>query len=294
MINRLIAGSKRAFGWHRPGRNLVVLPDDIFLVSYPKSGNTWTRFLVANLVYPAKHPDFSNLNELIPDPEALSQRHLLSLPRPRILKSHQYFDPRYRQIIYVVRDPRDVVLSQYHFHRKRRLVEDNYPIGQFVTRFIAGDTSIYGSWAENVGSWLATRYGRPEFLLLRYEDMIADTPAELLKVASFLKLSTDLSRIAQSVEQSSANRMRELESKQVGQWSSTKDTRRDVPFVRSAKAGGWKSDLPTASVVEMEGAWGSLMKWLGYELASNPAEGGMSGQLQVSVLEDSLLGERIS
>src|SRR5271166_567305 len=148
MIQRLIAGSKRALGLHRPGRDLVVLPDDIFLVSYPKSVNTWTRFLVANLLYPEKHPDFSNINELIPDPEALSQRHLLSMPRPRALKSHQYFDPRYQKIVYVVRDPRDVALSQYHFHRKRRLVEDKYPVERFVTRFIAGETSIYGSWAE--------------------------------------------------------------------------------------------------------------------------------------------------
>jgi hypothetical protein len=294
MIQRLIAGSKRALGLHRPGRDLVVLLDDIFLVSYPKSGNTWTRFLIANLLFPEKHPDFSNINELIPDPEALSQRHLLRMPRPRVLKSHQYFDPRYPKIIYVVRDPRDVALSQYHFHRKRRMVEDKYPVERFVTRFIAGETSIYGSWAENVGSWLATKYGRAGFLLLRYEDMIADTAAELAKVAAFLNLPMDSSRIAHAVVQSSANKMRELESKQVGLWSSTKDTRQDVPFVRSAKAGGWKSDLPETSVNELERAWSPLMKWLGYELATVQAEDAAGAQLQASFLGDSLLGERIS
>src|SRR6266853_5982843 len=233
MIRGLIAGTKRAFGLHRPGRNLAVFPDDTFLVSYPKSGNTWTRFLIAHLVYPEKHPDFSNINELIPDPEALSKRHLAGMPRPRVLKSHQYFDPRYPRIIYVVRDPRDVALSQYHFHRKRRLIEDTYPIGRFVTRFVAGETSEYGSWAENVSGWLATRYGRPGFLLLRYEDMIADTSVELAKVAAFLNIVADSSRITHAVEQSSANKMRELESAQTGLWSATKDTRADVPFVRS-------------------------------------------------------------
>jgi hypothetical protein len=293
MIQRLIAGSKRALGWHRPGRDLTVLPDDIFLVSYPKSGNTWTRFLVANLLYPEKHPDFSNINELIPDPEALSQRHLLSLPRPRVLKIHQYFDPRYPKIIYVVRDPRDVALSQYHFHRKRRLVDDQYPVERFVARFTAGETSIYGSWGENVGSWLATRHGRPEFLLLRYEDMIADTAAELIKVAAFLNLPIDSWRIAHAVEQSSASKMRELESKQVGLWSSTKDTRQDLPFVRSAKAGGWKSDLPDASVNELERAWGPLMKWLGYEPVTIAADDATSAHVQVSFLGESLLRERI-
>jgi hypothetical protein len=289
MIRRLIAGTKLAFGLHRPGRNLLVFPDDTFLVSYPKSGNTWTRFLIANLVYPEKHPDFSNINELIPDPEALSKRHLSSVPRPRVLKSHQYFDPRYPRIIYVVRDPRDVALSQYHFHRKRRLIDDTYPLERFVTRFVAGETSEYGSWAENVSGWLATRYGRPGFLLLRYEDMIADAPAELAKVAAFLNIVADSPRIAHAVEQSSANKMRELESAQTGLWSSTKDTRSDVPFVRSAKAGGWKSGLPESSVIELERAWSPLMKWLGYELASGALEDAMSAHLH-----ESLLGERIS
>jgi len=288
MIRRLIAGTKRAFGLQRPGRNLVVFPDDIFLVSYPKSGNTWTRFLVANLAYPEKHPDFSNINELIPDPEALSKRHLAQMPRPRILKSHQYFDPRYRQIIYIVRDPRDVALSQYHFHRKRRLINDNYPIERFVTRFVAGETSEYGSWAENVASWLATRYGREGFLLLRYEAMVADTHAELAKIATFLNIPADSARIAHAVEQSSAGKMRELESAQTGLWSSTKDTRRDVPFVRSAKPGGWRASLPDASVKELEQAWHPLMKWLGYEPASGPQE-----EISLGQLHESLLGERI-
>ena len=85
MIKRLIAGGKYFFGLHSPGRNVRVFPDDIFLVSYPKSGNTWTRFLIANLVYPEKNPDFSNINQLLPDPEAMSKRALERARRPRIL-----------------------------------------------------------------------------------------------------------------------------------------------------------------------------------------------------------------
>lgn len=115
VIRFLVAGVKQAFGLHHPGRNLTVYPDDVFIVSYPKSGNTWTRFLIANLVYPEKNPDFSNINDLLPDPEAVTKRDLERAARPRFLKSHQYFDPRFQKVIYIVRDPRDVVLSEYHF-----------------------------------------------------------------------------------------------------------------------------------------------------------------------------------
>ena len=268
MMQRLIREMQRALGLRHPGRNLEVWPDDVFIVSFPKSGNTWTRFLIANLVYPETPADFSNINRLTPDPEALSKREMTRMPRPRIIKSHQYFDPRYKRVIYVVRDPRDVALSQFHFHRKRSLIEDGYPPEKFVARFVAGETCPYGSWGENVASWLATRQSRPGFLLLRYEDMLEDVARELKKVASFLEIPPDAERIANVVRRSSADEMRKLEKSQAHLWSSTKSTRQDVPFVRSAQAGGWRTGLPEGAVAQMETAWGNLMTHLGYELLS--------------------------
>lgn len=269
MFEKLRLGFQMALGLHHPARNLAVLSDDVFILSYPKSGNTWTRFLIANLAYPEKNPDFSNINLLVPDPEAYSKRALAKLPRPRILKSHQYFDPRYRRIIYIVRDPRDVVLSQYHFQIKRKVIDESYPIEQFVQRFVSGETSVYASWGENVAGWVATRYNTPDFLLLRYEDMISDTRQELTKVADFLGIDADIDRLSQAVERSSAERMRELEKKQSREWTTTKNTRTDIPFVRTAKSGNWKTSLPESAQEIIEGAWGPLMRWLKYETTTN-------------------------
>ena len=266
MMEKLIRVVRRGLNLHHPGRNLEVFPDDVFILSFPKSGNTWTRFLIANLVYPETPADFSNINRLTPDPEALSKRELARMPRPRIIKSHQYFDPRYKRVIYVVRDPRDVALSQFHFHRKRGLIEDGYPPEKFVARFVKGETSPYGSWGENVAGWLATRQNRPGFLLLRYEDMLADAARELNKVAVFLEIPVDGERISNAVQRSSADEMRKLEKSQGHLWSSTQSTRQDVPFVRAAKAGGWRTGLPEAAVAQLEAAWGPLMTYLGYEL----------------------------
>ena len=61
---------------------------------YPKSGNTWTRFLIANLLHPSEPATFTNIDRLIPQSEELSKRELDRVPRPRIMKSHQYYRPQ--------------------------------------------------------------------------------------------------------------------------------------------------------------------------------------------------------
>jgi hypothetical protein len=155
-------------------------------------------------------------------------------------------------------------------NRKRDVIGDDYPIEKFVPRFLEGQTSVYpGSWREHVGSWLSALQGRPNFLLLRYEDMVSDAGRELARIASFLKISPRPEEIAQAVSRSSADQMRQLEKTTGHLWSTTKHTRRDIPFVRSAKAGDWRFNLPPISIAEIETAWGPLMRWLGYELLSN-------------------------
>ncbi|PYX29907.1 MAG: sulfotransferase [Acidobacteria bacterium] len=290
MLRRAIVEAKRMFGLHSPGRNLAVFPDDTFLVSFPKSGNTWARFLIANLVRPNETIDFSNVNSVIPGPEVTRNRDLMRIPRPRIIKSHQYFDPRYKQVIYIVRDPRDVVVSQYHFQRKRKIVADGFPLSDFVSKFLAGETCFYGSWGEHVGSWLATRRGQPGFLLLRYEDMVSDSARELARVASFLGRACTNEEIDQAVQRSSADTMRQLEKSQSQLFTSTKDTRKDIPFVRAAKAGGWRTALSEESAARIEEAWGHLISWLGYEALNGGMQAGNSSERNQQA--DFLVGPR--
>ena len=117
------------------------------------------RFLVANLMHPEPPVTFANLETIIPDASALSSRQFKRVPRPRLIKTHEYFEPRYRNVIYLVRDPRDVVVSLYNFRRKYRAVDDSYPIERYVAeRYLTGDLDV--PWGEHVGSWLGTRMNR--------------------------------------------------------------------------------------------------------------------------------------
>jgi hypothetical protein len=274
MIGELKYVVKHVLGKDRAGRDFAVFPDDTFIVSFPRSGNTWTRFLIGNLVQPSDPITFLNVERVIPDTSSLlSKSYLKSIPRPRILKSHQHFDPRYKKVIYIVRDPRDVALSHYNWQRKRREIDDQYPLERYISRFIAGDLAGWGSWGEHALSWLAPRYNSPDFLLLRYEAMLADPLHELGKVAPFLGIAATPETLATAVERSSADNMRKMEKTQGDDWVSTKGRRKDIPFVGKAKQGGWQSQLPESSVEEMESAWGPLMRTFGYELTrrSSPA-----------------------
>jgi hypothetical protein len=95
------------------------------------------------------------------------------------------------------------------------------------------------------------------------------------RIAQFLDLQASPARIAKAVELSSAENMRKLEQEQSNEWVTTKDSRKDIPFVRSAKSGQWTEGLPSASVEEIEAAWGPVMKLLGYPLSREMKESGV-------------------
>jgi hypothetical protein len=253
-------------------RDITIFPDDVFLTSYPRSGNTWTRFLVGNLVHQDEAITFLNVERLVPDMYKHSDRTLRNLSRPRILKSHESFDPRYKRVIYVVRDPRDVALSNYHWEMKQRSMGDNYPIEEFVPRWMEPlFWARLGNWGEHVTCWLSTRQGKEGFLLLRYEDLLVNPQKEMAKVARLLGIDPMPQRLARAVELSSADRMRRLEKDQGDKWVQTKYTRQDKQFVRKAGSGGWQEILPAQSVEVIESAWGDIMKTLGYRLSTESA-----------------------
>jgi len=260
-----------ALGRRPAGRGLTVFPGDTFVVSYFRSGSTWSRFLLGNFIHQDEPVTFANVGRLVPEIYGFPDRVLRTLPR--VMKSHECFDPRYPRVIYIVRDPRDVAVSFYYYNLKVRVIPDGYAIEEFVDRFIAAKVVGYadrvGCWEDHVLSWLRLRQGKAGFRLIRYEDLLANPSKELRQLAPLLGIDPNPERIDRAVQLSSAANMRSLEQKQSKEWVTTKDTRKDIPFVRDAKAGGWRSKLPPTCVNRIEQAWGTTMEELGYELAGN-------------------------
>jgi len=101
--------------------------------------------------------------------------------------------------------------------------------------------------------------------------MIEHPSRELARIAHHFGIEITPERLSSVVEQCSVERMRELEKLEENEWVATRNHRKDIPFVRVAKSGGWRSALPAPCVSKIESAWGTLMTTLGYELVSAPA-----------------------
>ena len=264
MLRAAKRGLKGALGLRPPGRELRVFDDDALIVSYPKSGNTWVRFMVAQLLGRADSVGFANIEALVPDIYQNTGRQLLAVPRPRVLKSHEYFDRRYRRVAYLVRDPRDVLVSYFHYHVKLGRIGRDFPLEAYARQFLAGELDVFGTWREHVGSWLGARRGDPDFLLVRSEDLTADPTGELGRISGLFGLEAGAARLEAAVAGASADRMRQLERREGRQWETLRRSRGTGSFVRRAMVGGWRGELPPPLAAEVESAWGELMAELGY------------------------------
>lgn len=245
------------------GRRLDVFEDDVFLVSYPKSGNTWLRFLVANLLK-KESVTFKTIPNYIPDIYGKTNAELMSYRRPRILKSHEYYDSRYKRLILVVRDPRDVLISYYHYSKKTGRISSDCSLEEFSYDFIGGRVDPYKDWCQHFLGWHSNK--KEGILVVRYEDLLSNSIFEVKRIADFLGVSDiENDELMTVIERSSFKAMRENEKKKEGEnWSHLKGSS-SVPFVRSGVSGGWKDEGLAPDVVKrINEEWGEAMDILGY------------------------------
>ena len=245
--------------WHQYKPN----PQYYYVVSYPKSGNTWVRFLLANVLSNKDSPmTFQQLGEFIPDRHRAKDREYIgdsdsvfnSLP-VQIVKSHDLCAPGYHRVIYVVRDGRDVMTSYYYWLNARsdRSIE--------LSDIICGKVGGLGLWSDHVLSWMAGSCRNK--LLIRYEDLLNDTENELKRMLSFLHLSTTPEDIDQSAKWSSFDEVQKLE-KVHGVFDGHTEATKKVPFARKGESGDWETLFTTSNIVLFWNYHEAAMRRMGY------------------------------
>lgn len=213
--------------------------DDIYLVSYPKSGNTWLRFLLSNAIklhYQIdREVNFFTIQEIIPGAEA--SRNIKEYGPfgkydfPRILKSHNSYNPYFLRVVLLVRDPRDVIVSHYHYAISRKSISNDWDLSRFVR------DKKYGpeAWLKHTKSWYSPQTIKPaqRIVLFRYEDFLQNTIGELKRITELLGISVSQENLRKAVELSSKETMRASEKKHM---STARIANQKSSFVRKGEA----------------------------------------------------------
>lgn len=247
-----------------PGPSLGVRPEDRFLVSYPRSGNTWVRFMLTTLL--AGTPaDFQSIERHVPDIYRVGAGRLWQLSSPRFLKSHEPATRRYPVVVYLIRDPRDVALSYYHYRAREGVIEGGLtPPQSWMESFAAGTADPYfGSWSDHVEGWLDS--GHPALTVIRYEDALADPETALESISAAFGIRATREALKQAVNSSSPTRMRQLDRADVAAGRTWSRVRTGHDFVRRAASGGGKQELSQRARDHIESRWSHVMHRLGYD-----------------------------
>jgi Sulfotransferase domain len=168
-------------------RHLQYTPraDDVFIVTYPRSGTTWMQMILYQLTT-AGDVNFPHIAEHCPWFEkSVRSAHGFELrPSPRLFKSHLPF----RQIpkgagkyIYVARNGKDVAVSYHHLYRRYNGYEGTFD--EFFERFLKGKVG-FGSWFKHLKGWWEHR-NDPNVLFLTYEDLKSNFDATVQRIAGF-------------------------------------------------------------------------------------------------------------
>lgn len=149
---------------HKLGR---ILPDDIYIASYPRSGNTWTRYIIATLILGTDTtPDGDTVSRIAPD--IYRSIDLINrLDSRRIIKIHEPVLNDCPRIIYVHRDYRESLVSYWHY--RKRL--NNYP-GTFSQFIRSRMPRIHGSWKQHMQAMNRRATLDPSTIhIVRYADL---------------------------------------------------------------------------------------------------------------------------
>jgi len=232
------------------------------IASYPRSGNTWFRFLLANILT-GEASGFESINRAAP------QMGLQAIGRPllpgggRLIKTHEPWRREYGRAVYLVRDVRDVMLS--YFTRGKALgLMPGMTLDEFMPRFLAGRFSAVGSWANHVRTWLESPLAASGgVLVVRYEDMRADTRGGLEELLKFLGCAKDGFAIEKAIAANSLEQMRAEEDRSQYFPRGADGSGR---FVREGAVEGWRQKLTPAQVALVNQYAGTELARMGYSV----------------------------
>uniref|UniRef100_A0A3P8UFQ2 Sulfotransferase n=1 Tax=Cynoglossus semilaevis TaxID=244447 RepID=A0A3P8UFQ2_CYNSE len=221
--------------------DLELRPTDVFVVTYPKSGTVWMQQILVQIMdaaHPEQAEDLTNRTRVPWLEEQLIDQPFRDRPDPRIFGSHLPPDmlpcdvqKKRVKVVYVWRNPKDVLVSAYHFAQSWVLLKPPTSFEEFFQQFLDGDE--YFEAREHL-----------DIHFVQYEDMLKDLRGEVEKLCLFLGQSLTEEQMDRVVETSTFNNMK------VNPKANYKDLvekeRYSKNTMRKGVAGDWKNHFTVA------------------------------------------------
>jgi hypothetical protein len=246
-------------------RHRGLTPNDALLASYPRSGTTWLRFLLFETL--TREPSaFGRVRTAVPSLGAQRGARPVLAGGGRLVQTHEPYCDADRRVVYVVRDARSVLVSEYKWQRFAGFYAGSFE--RFFLEFLDGRTNPWGSWAGHVAYWRNSPAARNGHLqLVRYEDLRRDTHAVFSGVLDFLGVERDPDEVARAIAANSLEGMRAKEDESRRRRGSTQ--RGDMRFINTGSVKGWQDALTAEQLETLERRLGETMRSLGYDLVTS-------------------------
>ena len=256
----------------------------VWIASYPKSGNTWIRSLLSSYLYsedgvfnfnllkqikqfPSKIylkpflKDFSDIENVSNFWISAQDRINILENKITFLKTHSALctlgknsftnKKNTKAIIYVVRDPRNVITSISNHYDKTQEDSFNFMINKnkiIVDDYFGGENfgiaTVLGSWADHYKSWTNTKIA--PLLIIKYEDLLNNTLKTFEKILNFLSKFTEIelnkTKIINSVNSCDFKILADKEKKE-GFFESVSINNKKVKFFFLGKKNNWQTLL---------------------------------------------------
>jgi Spy/CpxP family protein refolding chaperone len=297
---RMVTQSEQRINAQESQSNLAPRSGIVWLASYPKSGNTWTRAFLHNLVkaisgeggtqdinalgrftaglagkelYAAVlgfEPTNEHRDQIASVRHEVQQRAADEVEGLLFLKTHQALvvDRGSTTInfavtagaIYIVRNPLDVAISYAH-HLGRSIDETIKIMGTHNAEVAVTEKQVH----EIYGTWSQhvlswTRKPHDAIYVMRYEDMLADPQETFGALGRHLLFSPTPAQLADAIQRSSFDSLKAQEEKE----GFREKSKRAERFFREGRAGQWKDVLTPQQVDQIVNNHGEQMERFGY------------------------------
>ncbi|XP_071772801.1 sulfotransferase family 1, cytosolic sulfotransferase 5 [Centroberyx gerrardi] len=230
-------------------------PEDLLIATYPKAGTTWIQEIVDLILNRGDagrarraptHVRMPFLEMTTPNPTLSGITHLEQMEPPRVIKTHlpiqlipnTFWEARCK-VIYVARNPKDNVVSYFHFDQMNLVQPEPGPWSQYLDKFMRGQLG-WGSWYDHVqGFWREKE--KKQILYLFYEDIKENPEREIHRIADFVGQQVSEEICSNIAQMTTFAAMRE---NPMANYSCIPDTifnRQASEFLRKGEVGDWQN-----------------------------------------------------